>query len=198
LDGTRTAADSETLVADVTAMTTNAYYQTTKRLLGTVTYTLTGAGGATVFAADFNYGLAVYSSFDQRKHTIKLFKNLGRASANDAGFDIELLFHKLTGWTYSAAAFIPGTTALCSMATEYSTESDLTSGQQFSYDRELIQEIDGTAGEGFLIRVTTSANNAVEFMTSVVFAEVVPNDHHLKNTGQAAHFMYNGSVWMLV
>ena len=44
---TRTPADSETIVADITAMSTNSYVETTKRWLGQVTFTLTCTGGCT-------------------------------------------------------------------------------------------------------------------------------------------------------
>lgn len=194
-DGTRTAADSETIVADITAMSANAYYETDKRWIGQITYTLTAVGAAT-YAADFNYGLAAYDTLDERNHTVKLFEVMGRAGANDSGFDIQLLHHKTTGWTYSAAAFVPGTTLLCSWATDYNTEKNLVSGERFKYERELSQAIDGTSGEGTLVKIITSANNAVEFMDISIYCEAIPNDHHLKNTNQAVQLMHNGTNWM--
>ena len=194
-DGTRTAADSETIVADITAMATNSYYQTDKRWIGTITYTLTAVGAAT-YAADFNYGFAIYDSVDERNHTIKLIEVMGRAGANDSGFDIQLLHHKTTGWTYSAAAFVPGSTILCSWATDYNTEKNLVSGEGFKYERELSQQIDGTTGEGTVVKIITSANNAVEFMDISIYSEAIPNDHHLKNTNQAVRLIHNGTNWM--
>ena len=195
--GVRTAGDSETIVADITAMVVNDYYQTTKRWLGTVTYTLTPAGGAAVYSATFNYGFAAYDSFDERLHTVKLLEVMGRAGANDAGFDIQLLHHKATGWTYSAAAFVPGTAPLCSFATDYGVDSDLVSGERFKYEREVNTTVNGLNGvEGLLIRVITTANKAVEFMDATLYVEAVPNDKHLKNTNQAISLIYNGANWM--
>jgi len=58
--GVRTTSDSEVIVADGTAAATDQYYETTKKWLGQVTYTLTSAGGATAYNFDFNYGFAAY------------------------------------------------------------------------------------------------------------------------------------------
>jgi hypothetical protein len=194
--GVRVGADSETIVADITAMGVNSYYQTTKKWLGTVTYTLTPAGGAAAYAADFNYGFAAYDSFDSRLGTVKLIEVFGRAGANDTGFDIQLLYHKAIGWTYSAAAFVPGTGAVVSLVGDYTTDNDLVTNERFSWEREFSQTVDGTAQEGFLIKVITTANKAVEFMNVSVYAEAVPTDVHLKTTGQSVQLLYNGTNWM--
>jgi hypothetical protein len=189
------AAGTETIVANITTMAANKYYETTKRWLGTVTYTLTPAGGATVFAADFNYGKCVYDSIDSRHFNIKQVEMFGRAGANDTNFDIQILHHKATGWTYSAAAFVPGTSPLASLIGDYATDNDLVSNERFTYDRSLNQPIDGTAGEGFLFRIITTANKAVEFMDIGTYIEAIPNDKHLKSTGQAIQLIYNGTNW---
>jgi hypothetical protein len=194
--GVRTPADSETIVANITTMAANSYYQTTKKWVGQVVYTLTPAGGAAVYAADFNYGFAAYDSFDERLHTIKLIEVMGRAGANDGGFDIQLLHHKSTGWTYSAAAFVPGTTPIASLVTDYTTDNDLVTNERFKWSREIITSVAGTTNEGFLIRVITTANKAVEFMNISIYAEVIPNDQHLKNTNQSIQLLYNGVNWM--
>jgi hypothetical protein len=201
VSGTNTsgAGDSEVLVADVTAMTTNKYYQTTKSWVGVVTYTLTKTGGTSAtYAATFNYGKAAYDSFDGRSHTIKLIECMGRAGANDTGFDIQLIHHKATGWTYSAAAFAPGTTAIASLVGDYGTNNDLVINERFKWEKEISTTIAGTTGEGFLVKVITSANKAVEFMNISIYAEVIPDDHHLKNTNQAIQLIHNGTYWMMV
>jgi hypothetical protein len=195
-DGVRNAADTETLVADITAMTPNKYYETTKRWLGIDTITLTGAGGATTYAADFNYGKSVYDSFDERHSTIKKIEIFGREGANDTGINIELLKHTTTGWVYSAAAFIPNATPVYSLVTDYATDNDLVANERFYWDREALVNIDPDAGEGYLYRITTTANKAVEFMSISTYAEVIPNDHHLKNTNQSIQLIFNGTNWM--
>jgi hypothetical protein len=195
-EGVRVGADSEMLVGNITTMGVNQYYQTTKRWLGTVTYTLTPAGGATVYAATFNYGKAVYDDVDKRKFSIKEIEVFGRAGASDTGFDVQLLHHSSTGWTYSAAAFVPGASATVSLVSDYATDNDLVSNERFHWDREVNTPIDGTNGEGFLFRIITTANKAVEFMDISVYMEAIPNDRHLKTTGQALQLIYNGTYWM--
>ncbi len=195
LDGVR-AAGSETIVADITTMALNKYYETTKLWIGQITYTLTPVGGAAIYGAYFNYGFAAYDSMDERIFHITDFEVMGRAGANDANFDVQLLHHRSTGWTYSVAAFIPGDGAICSLATDYAADNDLKINERFKYERNVDVAVDGTIDEGFLIRIITSANKAVEFMNASVYAEAVPNDIHLKHTGQAVQLIYNGTYWM--
>lgn len=163
-NGTRTASDSEIIVADVTAMTTNKYYETTKYWIGTVTYTIATTGDRTTFTGSGNYGFAKYFEFFDNKVRLNHFEATGRGGATDTGFDIQLLKHDGTGWTYSAAAFVPGGTVICSLATDYSTEKELSNGKRFAYERYgLNTVIDGSSGtKGVVCRITTSANNAVE------------------------------------
>lgn len=200
-EGVRNPTDSETIVASITTMATNSYYETTKVWVGTVTYTLTPAGGATTFSCVFNYGLAAYDSFGESNFYITTFEIMGRAGANDNNFDVQLLHHQATGWTYSAAAFSAGTTPICSLATDYGVDNDLVTNQRFKYERDMDVAISGTStgilkNEGFLVRVITSANKAVEFMNISVYATVVHNSLHLRGTGQSYRFVYNGTYWM--
>lgn len=163
--GVRTASDSETIVSDVTAMTTDAYYETAKKWLGQVTYTLTGAGGATTFAADFNYGFAKYDDYGNRDFTITDFECTGAAGASNT-LDIELLHHKATGWTYHATAFTPGAAAVLKMTTDYAgPENGVTINKPFAYKRAgLSQLIDGSDSEGVIIRFTAGAATVIEHM----------------------------------
>ena len=195
-DGIRTSPSSETIVADITTMVVDKYYQTAKVWVGTVTYTLTPAGGAAVFAAKFNYGFAAYDSFDDKLFHITLFEVMGRAGAPDAGFDIQLLHHKPTGWTYSAAAFVPGTTALCSLLTDYTPDNALVANERFKYERNIDTVVAGAADEGFLVKIITTANKAVEFMNISIYADVTQSDFHIKDTNTSIDLIYNGTKWM--
>jgi hypothetical protein len=163
-EGVRTASDSEILLADVTAATANGYYETAKYWIGQVTFTIAATDDRDTFALDANYGFAKYYEFGESKVIINKFEMTGRAGGNDTGFDVQLLKHDGTGWTYSAAAFVPGGTVICSMATDYNTEKNLVSGDRFGYERyHLNTEIDGTVTmRGAVCRITTGANNAVE------------------------------------
>ena len=195
--GNRTAADSETLVANITTMTTNAYYETTKYWMGTVTYTLTAAGGAATYAADFNYGFAIPETLCESDFYLTKFGVTGRAGANDTGFNIILFKHDGTGWTYSATAFVPGGTQLFNMNTDYNTEKNLANGEPFAYGRgDLGTTVLGTDGHGIVIKVITTANNAVEMMNSHIGGFMTPLQRTLDTTNEATKLIYNGSYWI--
>lgn len=171
-NGVRTAADTEILVADITAMATDQFFETTKKWIGQITYTLQNAGGSTqtTFAADFNFGFAKYEDAQNTDFEINSFQLEGRAGGNDAGFNVELCEHTAVGWTYSAAAFQAGVLpAIVDVAAIWSTESDLTNGDHFAFKKlDLSTQIQGSEAEGFLVRVTTTTNNAVETMNVTV------------------------------
>ena len=197
--GVRAAGATETLIANITTMGNNSYYQTTKKWLGTVTWTLTPVGGAITYAADFNYGFATSDNFSGRLFTIEGFEVMGRAGANDTGFNITLLQHVATGWTYSAAAFVPGSsTFICDLVTDYATDNDLVTNERFKYERtNLNTYLDGlSAMEGFIIKVTTTANRAVEFLNATVYVGAIPNTLHLNNSNQSIGLIYNGTNWV--
>ena len=193
--GNRTAADSETIVADITAMTTNAYYETVNKWIGTITYTLTPAG-ATTFNADFNYGLCKYDDMSNQLFHLTDLECVGRAGASDTGFNIRLLYHSDAGWTYSAAAFVPGGTELANMNTDYNTEINLSNGEPIAYKRDnLTQEIHGDNVEGIVVEITTGANKAVDRMDIHVGVHTIPKYIHLDTTSEAIRFIYNGTGW---
>jgi len=162
-DGTRNDSDSEVIVADADAATTDQYFETTKKWLGQVTFTLTGAAGAFTF----NYGFVKYEDFGNRDFTLTDFEMTLHGSANETGFDVQLLHHKATGWTYSAAAFEPGTGAVVSSLTDNSSTNDnFTSGDYAAYKRAgLTTAIMGNDGEGTIIRMITAVNNSVSHGT---------------------------------
>jgi len=163
--GVRTGSDTEILVADITAMATDEYIQTTKKWVGQITFTLQNASGSsqTTFAADFNYGFSDYEDWGMRDFDITDFEMRGLAGKNDTGFDIELLHHRPTGWTYAATGFIPGDGKICQLTTDYGVDSDLKIRENFAYKRgELDTPVLGTAGEGVIVRVTTSAVGSID------------------------------------
>jgi hypothetical protein len=172
-NGVRTGADSEIIVADITTLTANKYVQTQKCWIGQVTITIAATGNHTTFSATCNYGLAAPYIFNEEKVQIYSFEATGRGGAADTGFNVELLKHSSTGWVYSAAAFIPGGTVICSLSADLITEKNLANGIRFKYFRDdLDYEIDGTYegenygshtnSEGVVVRITTSQNNAIE------------------------------------
>ena len=169
-DGTRTTSDTETIVADITAMTLNAYYETSKRWVGQITYTLTPSGAST-YSADFNYGYGLYETFNAQSVTVDTFEVSGYCAAADSSFTLKLLLHDGTGWTYSAAAFIPGGTEITSFNTVYSTDDDLGTDAMFGFRRTgLNTAVDGTAGEGIIIQLDTSVGSAIQYANFTVVA----------------------------
>jgi hypothetical protein len=166
-NGVRTGSDSETIMTDITTGVLNQYLETTKKWIGQITYTLTGAGGASTFTVDVNYGLCKYDDYANQNFLLKSFECEGRAGADDTGFGIDLLHHQSTGWVYHATAFVPGsiTTPIASMNTDTAPENNLANGENFAYKRaNLSTYIQGGNEEGFIIKITTSANRAVEAM----------------------------------
>lgn len=167
--GVRTPADSEVIVADCTTAGTDQYFETSKKWIGTVVYTLTSGGGATTFDFTFNYGFAGYhdagnSNFDVTGLEFEWF-----GSANDSGFEIEILHHKSSGWTYSAAAFVPGATPIYTLTGDHSTESNIVSGEYGRWKRSgLSDAVAGAGSEGILIRFDIGTNNAVDWMNGTV------------------------------
>ena len=164
--GVRSAGDSEVLVADSSTLAANQYVQTTKYWIGTVTYTLSQTGDRTAYALTFNYGFAKYFEFVDKYVQLQRFEATGRAGATDTGFNVQLLLHNGTGWTFSAAAFVPGGTVICSMNADYVTEKNITNGIRFGYERyNLTTLINGSLGsQGIVARITTSVNSSVDTM----------------------------------
>jgi hypothetical protein len=170
--GARTASDSEVIVADATSATTNKYYESAKTWIGQVTLTLSQTGDRTNYAFTFNYGFASATHFAERSVTINQVEMTGRAGNSDTGFNVQFLIHTPagTGWTYSAAAFVPGGTVLWDMNTDFVTEKNLAQNVRFHYHRKgLTQVINGAADEGMVARITTAAENSVESSDLRVF-----------------------------
>jgi hypothetical protein len=166
--GTRTAGDTETIIADITAVALDDYVETSKKWLGQVTYELfTVSGSPTVFSLDFNYGLAKYDDWGNTDFTITDIEAIAFSGANDVNFDIKLMHHQSSGWAYSAAAFTPITAAntIVSLVGDHSTDDQLASSQPAAWKRDnLSTAINGADSEGFLVFISSSANNAVEYL----------------------------------
>lgn len=158
--GVRTPADSEIIVADADTAVADQYFETAKKWLGQVTYTLTGSSGAFTF----NYGLVKYEDFGNRGFTVTDLEIVGNAGGNETGLEIELLHHEATAFVYSAGAFSPNSTAVISLSTDHSTDDNVDSGNYFAFKRSGLTEIiDGANSEGVIIRITTSSANSIRF-----------------------------------
>lgn len=165
--GVLTPGDSETIVSDITAMTANAYYETAKKWVGQVTYTLTPNGAAT-YGAFFNVGFAKYDDIGNRPFTLdEIEVVLEGGGAADTSFDVVLYHHSSTGWTYDAAAFVPGGTVIAQLSDDHSTNQRIINNLDFAWKKtNLSYAIDGTGSEGFVIKVVTSVANAIEHLNA--------------------------------
>jgi hypothetical protein len=163
--GVLTIGDNETLIADITAgsVVTDAYFETVKNWTGIVTFELVGTGN---FSLDFNFGFSAYVDGSNKDFSITSFRVEGLCGGTDSGFDVRLLKHDPTVWTYAATGFAPGNGAIASMSTDMAPNDTITSGRQFKYKRtELNQFVDGGGSEGYLVEVDTTNNSAVKFST---------------------------------
>jgi hypothetical protein len=165
--GVRTTSDTETISSDITTTSLNEWAETDKKWLGQVTFELfTVSGAPTVFSLDFNYGLSKYEDFGNRNFTVTDIEAVGLAGANDNTFDIKLFYYNANGWTYAASGFdaITATNTIVSLAGDHSTDDQLVTRDHFAWKRAgLTQGVNGSDSEGIIVRVETSANNAVEY-----------------------------------
>ncbi|MCK4869514.1 MAG: hypothetical protein KAS93_00215 [Gammaproteobacteria bacterium] len=172
--GVRTTSDSEIIVADGTAASTDDYFETVKKWIGQITYTLSSAGG-TAYNFDFNYGFAAYEDNGNGDFELKDFVMNWYGGANDSGFEIEVHRHEATGWTYHATAFDPGSPALYKLSTDYVTETEVFNGDYGRWKRTgLSDAVSGSGAEGLIVHVTTTVNNSLEWLNAQLDIRTVP------------------------
>lgn len=165
--GVRTGGDSQVVVSDCTGASTDAYYETSKKWIGPVVYTLTSDGGT--FDFSFNYGWASYHDNGNTNFNITGCEFEWFGNANDSDLDVQILKHTTTGWTYSAAAFVPGGTPLYSSSAIHSTESEVVAGDYGRFKMSGISDaIAGAGSEGVLVRFITGTNNSLEWLNGTV------------------------------
>ena len=164
--GVQTASFVDTLITDITSVLTNEYYETAK-YLGTVTYQLVVVEGSpSAYSLDFNYGYAKYEDANNLDFYLGGVECVWRGDGTDAiGFDIEVLHHKATGWTYSATAFEPGNGVIAQRSVDQAGFLRVTNNSEAAWKRSNISTfIDGDASEGVLFRITTGASSTIQTM----------------------------------
>ena len=168
--GERNGTDTEVIYTGAIAgLTTDLYLESTKKWLGTVTYTISSDGS--IFNLDFNYGLCKYNDFGNRQFYLDGFEFEVMSLAATPGVEIEFLHHKVTGWTYNATAFVPGSTALYKLTTDVSAADNLIGADKkvFWKRADMSNLISGDGSEGFIIRVTPDAVNDVGLIVGNIF-----------------------------
>jgi hypothetical protein len=152
----RTASDTEDI--DTSGGVAGAYYETSKKFIGQVSYSLQSGTGVVI-----NAGWAKYFDANNNLFTVTGLEATWLGGANDSGFVIELLHHKDTGWTYGAGGTPVHPTALASMITDHVTEVATVNGEPGAWKRsDLNQVVAGNGSEGILFSITTTANKAIE------------------------------------
>lgn len=173
--GVRTASDTDVITDDITTLSLNDFLET-KKFLGTVTFELYVVSGTpTTYSLDFNYGFAKYEDVGNRDFWVADIEVVGLAGANDTTFDVELLHHQATGWTYSATAFVPGSDMLAGFRDDMAPEANLATGESFAWKHTEINEfIHGNDSEGIVIRITAGATNSARIANAHVRVFVDP------------------------
>lgn len=163
--GVRTATDTDTILANITDVATDEYYEG-KKFIGQVTYELFTVSGTPVnYSFDFNYGWAKYEDFGNHNFTLTGCESVGLSGATDANFDIIIYHHSNQGWTYSAAAFTAGGTRVTSLQSVHVTEYSTINGEPFAFKRiPITTVIDGADSEGVVIQIITGQNGTVQSM----------------------------------
>ena len=156
-NGTRTAADTQDI--DCTGGIVDRYYETSKKWIGLVVYSLKSGTGVTI-----NGGFSKYWDFANTDFTVTACEATWLGGANDGAADIQLIHHKTNGWTYGAGVTPPTPpTAIASMATDHVTEINVVNNEPGAWKRvNLSQSVNGAGSEGILWRVITGANKAFE------------------------------------
>ena len=172
--GVNTAVDTTVITTDITTLSTDEYLETTTKWLGTSTYELyIVSGSPTTYSFDFNYGYAKYEDFGNKDYTVNVFEAVGTAGANDTNFDLELLHHHPSGWTYAAAGFIPGNGAIVQWSTTMAPNDNLVNNENVTFKRSgLAQYIDGSGAEGVVVRITAGASNSLQTINVHITGEI--------------------------
>ena len=161
-DGNYNGSDTEVIVANVSAAVTDQLFETTKKWLGQITFTISGEGGA---AFKFNYGLVKYEDFGNRDFTFNDIEFIMHAGANETGLNVEVFHYNPAEMTYSAAAFDPMAQAQYSLLADHTTEgNDVDDNFDGGWKRAGIGlDVLGGNGEGLVVRVTTAVNNSISY-----------------------------------
>ena len=165
--GVTTASDSEILSEDITTLVLDEYIETSKNWTGQVTFELYEVSPTTgTFDLTFNYGFSAYVDAGNTQFSITGIRVEGLCGTSDTGFDLSLIKHDPTVWTYAATGFVAGNGVLVSMAADMAPNNVITAGGNFKYKRANLEEyIEGSGMEGFLIAIDTTNNNSVRFAT---------------------------------
>ena len=156
--GTLNTSDSVVIVDDITTVALDDYFETPEKFVGIVEFELYVVSGApTAYSVDFNYGYSKYEDFGNNDITLTTIEVVGLGNTNDTNFDIEVLHHKMTGWTYAATGFLPGNGKIADYSDDLAPYDNIFNNEPFAWKRTNLNTfIDSNGSEGVLYRVGNS------------------------------------------
>ena len=153
--GIRTAADTEDI--DTSGGSLNDYFETPKKWIGLINYTLLSGTGVNV-----NYGFSKYWDNKCKPFIITQIEWDGEAGFNDATPNVSFFHHSPSGWTYNVGAEPTPAAAVADMQTDYATEFQFSNGLKFNYKKTGLSElILGDESEGLITSVVVNNSNSV-------------------------------------
>jgi len=170
-DGTITLDDFEVITTNIVSLTTDQYLETTKNWVGQPEYqTYVTSGSPTSYSVTFNRGFSAYVDAANQNFSIISIRTEGVAGQNDTDFNVRLYHHKPSGWTYAATGFVAGNGVIADFETTYGVlYSNIAAGENFKFKvTNLNTFIAGAGDEGYLIEVTTSNNNSIQFSNTTI------------------------------
>jgi hypothetical protein len=161
--GVRLAA--QTVLVDTTGGAANAYFETPEKFLGQVTVALSAGAGVTVDCLFTKYWDKGNTDF-----TVDWFEVLWLANKTHGTFNVSLLMHQTTGWTYSGGGGEPiAPTPIADMNTVHVVETGTTSDRYGAFKLTgIAQAILGSGSEGMLVRMETGTANQLDFLNAQV------------------------------
>jgi hypothetical protein len=166
-NGVRVTSDTDDIVIP-NATPVDSYFES-KKFIGQVSISVV-SGTAT----QCNYGWSKYYDRNNTDFRITGLEALFTGGANDSNANLSLIHHKQTGWTYNAGAAPTPPAAIADMQTDYATEYQVKNNEPGAWKRGNLNTIvEGSAAEGIIIQIDTTANKTFEpglntFMVSLV------------------------------
>jgi hypothetical protein len=157
-NGIRVASDFEDI--DTSSGVLNDYFETQKKWIGQVSYSLQSGTGVVI-----NNGLCKYWDNQNSDFRITGLEVTGQAGSNDSAPNFRLYRHSPRGWTFNAGDEATPPTPIADMQSDYETEYQFSNGQPFAWKRiGLSEEIAGNGDEGIICQIVTTSNKAVEIL----------------------------------
>jgi hypothetical protein len=156
--GVNTPGDFEDI--DTSGGVLNDYFETPKKWIGQVSYSLQSGTGVAI-----NNGLCKYWDNQNSDFRITGIEVTGQAGSNDTAPNFLIYRHTPLDWTFNAGNEATPPTPVADMQTDYGTEYQFSNGQPFAWKRVgLSEEIAGGSDEGIICQIVTTSNKAVEIL----------------------------------